>query len=175
MIETCALGALITATIVDEQNRPVAQTQSHNLMADVGLQLIAGVLNWSGARMQNGPQQLGMSSTDLAQSANSNDLYGAVGTGTNAPLSSNTQLGSEVDRATLAFAQTQGASWTWTFYMAPSSTTYVISEGGVFALANSNANSGVMLDQVLFSPTVNKGSNQGVLLTATFTVEAQGA
>jgi len=163
------IGAEFEVRVLDG-NRTVGLASGHNLMTQVGLNLVAQVFNWSGVQAENVPQQLGQPSAALSTVELTSDLYGAIGTSTTAAAATDVQLGSEVQRTIVSQASVANNVVTWLFYFPPTTTVATITEAGVFANGGPAANSGVLLDHVVFATGVNKGSNQGVLLTATFTV-----
>lgn len=79
--------------------------------------------------------------------------YIAIGTGTTAANTSNTQLGAEVSRVAFSYATTT-SSVTMTSIFAPGIGTGSITEAGIFNAASS----GTMLSRTVFDP-VNKTSS----------------
>lgn len=90
----------------------------------------------------------------------------AVGTGTTAAAASQTALVSEIARKSATYSHTAGTKiMTFQTTFNPGEATGALTEAGVF-----NASSGgIMLDRVVF-PVVNKGADDTVTATFTFTL-----
>jgi len=103
-------------------------------------------------------------------------IYGAIGIGdvyTIPPAISDTQLKQELSRTTAsasgyisAVGSNPGqAVWQFQFPINNSNTDYVLTEAGVFVLAENQANSGDMLDHAAFNPTVTWPVGQSLVLS----------
>jgi hypothetical protein len=138
-----------------------------NVMCTTGFTAIAAALVWSG--IQDQAANLGVTTATYLT-----PLYGAVGSGAGTPAKADIALFSEVARQTVgAGASTPATSsiaaeCTWLFYFAPPSSTWTITEAGVFANATSTAGSGTMLDHWAFSPSLSVPTTDSLILEASF-------
>ncbi|MEI7510601.1 MAG: hypothetical protein WCJ84_00405 [Candidatus Peregrinibacteria bacterium] len=97
--------------------------------------------------------------------------YGAVGTGSSAPASGDTQLGTEVYRATITSQSRVGNVIYNTLFIGLSSANgYTISEFGLFSgSASGTANSGTIFSRILVSPTFSKTSAKTMTIDTSHT------
>ena len=141
-----------------------------NIMCVNGLsQLIQSVL-WSSIADQN---------TNMGQPYTASymyPIYGAVGTGTTAVTSNDTQLTTEAARAICASAGVTNASVStdpevvWSFLFGAPGSALTIAEAGVFLCATSTTNNGLLLDHALITPTVAQSTSQLLTLTVVITM-----
>lgn len=89
--------------------------------------------------------------------------YGAVGTGTNSPASSDTQLQTELERVTVYDNSRSANVLTVTFYYDETQANGSIKEFGVVAGGTSTANTGTLCDRV--SIDITKTSLNTLLIT----------
>ncbi len=162
------LSGRLRLTIVDPEGRPVRSAETSNLMCSAGLTVLAQTINWSGIADEN--QQMGspFSYVDLTP------IYGALGTGTAQPASSDVALGNEGARAVVAMAATvpSPAQFMWQFFFSTVQSAVTWTEAGVFVQASAASGAGSLLDHALFQTAVTQGAGQGALLQATFTLVA---
>lgn len=140
-----------------------------NITCTAGLTAFAAALVWSGIEDQ--ASALGVtSSTYLAP------LYGAVGSGTGTVAASDTALFSELGRETVGAGASSpatpslAATATWLFYFPSPSSTWTVTEAGVFSNATSTAGSGTLLDHYLLSSSVTVASPNTCLLQVALSV-----
>ncbi len=137
--------------------------EGDNVMCTVGYGALAAALVWSG--LQDQAANLGVTSPTYLT-----PLYGAVGSGTGTPSTSDTALFAELGRQTVGAGGTNPASSsiaayaTWLFYFTSPATTWTVAEAGLFAGASSTANSGTMIDHWSFSPTLTVPTTDSLLL-----------
>jgi len=128
-------------------NGEVEVTHKDNLIVDVGFDFIADCIGKSSGR----PAIM---------------KYVGIGSSSAAVSASNTALGSQLTRRSGAYSHTAGTkTFTIVETFPPGSGTGAIQEAGVF-----NASSGgTMFDRVTF-PVINKGSDDTLTVTFTFTM-----
>ena len=145
------------------------QHSGKNTMCIAGLTSLVSAIVWSG--IQDQAANLGVTT-----SAYLTPLYGAVGSGTGVTANTDTQLFSELGReavgagASAPATSTISAQSTWLFYFPSPATTWTITEAGVFVNASSTANSGLMLDHFVFSPTVTVPNTNTLILQTSFAI-----
>lgn len=134
--------------LVQRANGDVEVVRKDNIIVNVGFDFIADAIGLAGTGR---PAVMG---------------FIAVGTGTTAAASTETTLVTETLRKAATYAHTAGTkSFTFQATFAAGEATAALTEAGVF-----NASSlGIMLDRVVF-PVVNKGADDTVTATFTFTM-----
>lgn len=96
--------------------------------------------------------------------------YLAVGTGTNAPLSTDTQLQTELARTTVSSSSRTNSQVTLNFFYNSSTANGTITEVGAFIDGSASANSGQIWNHALFSPSITKTSAQTLTITLVSTI-----
>lgn len=100
--------------------------------------------------------------------------YGAVGTSTTTPAASDTQLGAEVYRATVASADLSGISSAIIilsfFYSSASFTNSNVNEFGTFIDGTASANTGQLGSYIKFPDTINKTALKSLTVDAQYTI-----
>lgn len=159
----------LSLTVVQPDGTVRDWREGDNIMCTVGLGAIAGALVWSG--LQDQAANLGVTTPTYLT-----PLYGAVGSGTGTVAASNTALFTELGRqivgagASTPATPTINAQCTWLFYFPSPTTTWTVTEAGVFASATSSAGSGTMLDHWAFSPTLTVPTTDTLILQASFSI-----
>lgn len=147
----------------------VDQRDGDNIMCTNGLSTLAGAIVWSG--IQDQAASIGVTTPTYLT-----PLYGAVGSGSGTPAISDTQLFSELARQTVNAGASSPATpsinalATWLFYFSSPSTTWTVTEAGVFVNSSSTVNSGTMLDHWAFSPTLTVTPTNTLILQTAFSV-----
>jgi hypothetical protein len=142
--------------------------EGDNTMCINGVSAIASALVWSG--IQDQATSLGVTSTYLTP------LYGAVGSGTGSVANTDTQLFTELGRQTVGAGAatpatpTLSAQTTWLFYFPQPASTWTVTEAGVFANASATANSGILMDHYVVSPSVTVTTANTLILQAVFSL-----
>lgn len=163
----------LSLTVLDEDERVVDHRVGDNIMCTNGLTAIANSLVWSG--IQDQAAALGVTSPTYLT-----PLWGAVGSGVGTVAASDTLLFNELGRQTVGAGASSPATptinalATWLFYFPSPSTTWTVTEAGIFANGTSNATSvataGTLLDHWSFSPSVTVSTSNTLILQATFTI-----
>lgn len=139
-----------------------------NVVCTNGYSQIAAALVWSG--IQDQAANLGITSPTYLT-----PLYGAVGSGAGTAAKSDTALFSELGRQPVGAAGSTPASSsiaaaaTWLFYFPNPTSTWTVTEAGVFAGATTTAGSGTMMDHWQFSPSVSVPTSESLILQLSFT------
>ena len=94
-------------------------------------------------------------------------IYGAVGTGTAAPASSDVKLQTEIARVALAVSSRNVSSVLFDFFFTTGEANATLTEAGLFLAASSAANAGALLSHVAISE--NKTSS--VTMTLEFSIQ----
>lgn len=137
----------VTILLQDSEGNVKQSFTKDNLIVDVGFDFIANAIGKATGR-------------PVVMS------HIAVGTGTASPAAGNTGLGAQVLRKTATYAHTDGTKvFTFTTTFNAGEATGALTEAGV---ANA-ASGGVLLDRVTF-PVVNKGADDVMTVTFTFTM-----
>jgi len=146
--ETLKATGQVAIVLMDGDGNVKERRQIENLVVNVGKNYIA-------SRMANASKAV-MS-------------HMAIGTGAAAPALGNTQLGSEIARASLAVSggSVTDNTVTYSATFAAGVGTGAITEAGLFNA--SGANAGDMLARVSF-PVINKGANDQIAITWTVTI-----
>ncbi len=160
----------VIACVFEPDGTLASRTESDNVVCTGAYTAMASAFNWAGT--QDVASLTGLSGSYLTP------IFGAVGISGTAPTSSDTQLGSEVNRVTVASAGNSGSSWAWVFQFGAPGTGYTIQEAGVFVsytangvpqnTATSATNSGVLFDHTTFAG-ISWGTAQSLTLQFTFT------
>jgi hypothetical protein len=163
----------LSLTVLDEQENVVDYREGDNVMCTNGLTVIANALVWSG--IQDQAASLGVTTPTYLT-----PLWGAVGSGVGTVAASDTLLFNELGRQTVgAGASTPAtasisAQATWLFYFPSPTTTWTVTEAGVFANGSSIpatvASAGTLLDHWAFMPSVTVTSVNTLILQATFNI-----
>jgi hypothetical protein len=161
--DTAGLIGIITLEVRDEAGELVDRRECHNLITSAGLTAFASALNWSGITDQ--APNMGVDSPYLLS-----PLYGAVGTGTTAPATTDTTLGAELDRNVVSGSAAANGQLTWSFFFGSSQAVGTIAEAGVFGGASVDTDAGILLDHVLIAPPVTKTNTQTMTMQAIFTL-----
>jgi hypothetical protein len=142
--------------------------EGDNTICVNGVSAIAAAIVWSG--LQDQAANLGVTSTYLTP------LYGAVGSGTGSVANTDTQLFTELGRQTVGAGAASPATtsisgqFTWLFYFAQPTSTWTVTEAGVFANASATANSGILMDHYVVSPSVTVTTSNTLILQAVFSL-----
>ncbi len=94
-------------------------------------------------------------------------IYGAVGTGTAAPASTDIQLQTEIARVALAVSSRNVSTVLFDFFFTTGEANVALTEAGLFLAASSAANAGALLSHVAISE--NKTSS--VTMTLEFSIQ----
>lgn len=138
-------GAL--TLVLDREDGTQEVIHKDNIIVNVGFDLICDALGKSASR----PNVIS---------------HIAVGTGAVAAAAGDTALGAESARVAATYAHTAGTKvFTMTATFGAGVATAALTEAGVFNAASA----GTMLDRVVF-PVVNKGANDTLTATFTFTL-----
>ena len=157
------LRGRLSATVIRPDGTIRDHREGWNVVCTAGYTAIAAALVWSG--IQDQAANLGVTSPTWLS-----PLYGALGSGSGTPASSDTALFSELGRQTVGAGAPSpatpsvAAEATWLFYFPQPPTTWAITEAGAFANATSTAGSGTLLDHWAFSPTITCPVTDTVLL-----------
>lgn len=144
MYDSDILGALYTHT-------PDDTAENHNVMCYSGLSQMVSAINWAAIQDQNNNMGSPFSTTYMTP------MYGAVGTGSPSPSFADVKLQTEYARNVVSSAGiTNGTSGfnpsvIWLFLLSPPAVQQTITEAGVFLVASSTVNSGLMLDHSVFT------------------------
>lgn len=147
----------------------VDQREGDNIVCTSGLTTLAGAIVWSG--IQDQAANIGVTSPTYLT-----PLYGAVGSGSGTPAVSDTQLFSELARQTVNAGASSPATSsinalaTWLFYFSSPTTTWTVTEAGVFVNATSTINTGTLFDHWAFSPTLTVTPTNTLILQTAFSV-----
>lgn len=159
----------LSVTVLDEDDNAVDYREGDNVTCIGGLTAIAAALVWSGIEDQ--AANLGVTTATYLT-----PLYGAVGSGAGTPANTDTQLFSELGRTTVSAGAsspattTVNALTTWQFYFPQPTSTWTVTEAGVFANATSATNAGTMLDHWAFSPSITVPTTNTLLLQVSFSI-----
>lgn len=164
LVVVVPVGVEFLVQLLSPDRQVIDERRTHNLMMTNGFNLFAAALAWSMTQDINGA--LGNPLTPTAMTP----LYGAVGTGTGVPASSDTQLGSELSRAQASAVVVTGATVTWYFEWGLTQANGIISEVGLFGQASGGANTGTLLDHAAIDPALNKTNTTLLVYQATLTV-----
>lgn len=163
LTETMTIRGHLTLTVLGADGAVQDTRCGENVMCTTGYSALAAALVWAG--MQDQAANLGVTTaTDLTP------LWGAIGSGTGIPAKADTALFFELARQTVgAGASTPATSSvaaqaTWLFYFAPPSSTWTVTEAGVFAGGTSTAGTGSMVDHWAFSPSVSVSTSNSLIL-----------
>lgn len=143
--------------------------EGDNITCTNGLTTIASALVWSG--IQDQAANLGVTSASYLT-----PLYGAIGSGSGTVAAADTALFSEINRQAVgAGASTPAtplisAQATWLFYFPSPTSTWTVTEAGLFANATSGSGTGTMLDHWAFTPTVSVPPGDTLILQASFAI-----
>lgn len=168
-----SLHGRLSLTVFGPDGSVRDRREGDNTMCTAGLSVLASALVWSG--IQDQAANLGVTEATYLT-----PLWGAVGSGTGTAAPSDVQLFNELSRQTVgAGASTPAtpsiaAGVTWLFYFPSPSTTWTVTEAGVFANgSSSNLNTqtaGTLIDHWVFSPSVTVSTTDTLVLQANFTV-----
>jgi hypothetical protein len=163
----------LTLTVLDEHGQVVDRREGDNKMCTAGLSALAAALVWAG--IQDQAASLGVTSGTYLT-----PLYGAVGSGTGTVSASDTALFSELGRQTVGAGASSpatssiNAQFTWLFYFPNPTSTWTVTEAGVFCNGSSNAGSvataGVLLDHWSFSSPLTVTTANTLILQAGFSI-----
>jgi hypothetical protein len=155
-------------TVVGADGRVRDRREGENVVCTTGYSQIAAALVWAG--IQDQAVNLGTTTPTYLT-----PLYGAVGSGAGTPAKADTQLFTELGRESVGAAgstpasSTVAAAATWLFYFPNPTSTWTVTEAGVFAGAASAANSGTMMDHWAFSPSVPVPTSDSLILQLSLT------
>lgn len=124
---------------------------SDNLVCDRGKNIVA-------ARLNNETTYTGIIN------------YLGVGTGTTTPLSTDTQLQTELARTTVSSSSRSNSQTTLGFFFNSSTANGTITEVGAFIDGSASANSGQIWNHALFSPSITKTSAETLTITLVTTI-----
>jgi hypothetical protein len=163
----------LSLTVYGPDGRVRDHREGDNVMCTNGLSALAAALVWAG--IQDQAANLGVTSGTYLT-----PLYGAVGSGTGTVSASDTALFSELGRQTVGAGASSPATATinsqatWLFYFPSPSSTWTVTEAGVFCNGSSNAGSvataGTLLDHWAFSPSLTVPTTDTLVLQAAFSV-----
>ena len=156
-----------TLETFDGNNR-TARWETDNTVCIAGLTDVAGALSYLG--VQDIADEIGTSPYVITP------IYGALGTGdvtTNPPSVSDIQLVNEITRTTATasgFVPALGANpgqavWQFQFPINNSGADYVLTEAGVFTLAEDITINGDLLDHAAFNPLATLPAGQSLILS----------
>jgi hypothetical protein len=145
---------------VFEDGREVARGEGDNLLTSAGYAVLIAAMFWTCIVDQNA--QMGLMLTPQYAFP----IYGAVGSGSTAPASSDTTLTSELARSVVYTGSYTATTFTVNFFYGTTGS-WTITEAGVFLNATSTANTGFLFDHALVSPSVTKTSTQTCTLSLT--------
>jgi hypothetical protein len=140
-----------------------------NVICTTGLTALAAALVWSGIEDQ--AAALGVTTPTYLT-----PLYGAVGDGAGTPAASDSALFNELSRQPVGsggYAPASSgipSSVTWQFYFPSPSSTWTLTEAGLFTAATADSGSGSMLDHLAFTPSLTVPTTDTLILQATFTL-----
>jgi len=145
--------------------------EGDNVVTTNGTTVLVNSIIWSG--IQDQASNLGVTTPTYLT-----PLWGAVGSGAGTVSASDTLLFSELGRVTVGAGAsvpatpTLPAQFTWLFYFPNPTTTWTITEAGVFANGTSSnatvATAGTLMDHWAFTPTVTVPTTDTAILQATF-------
>jgi|ERR1035437_272719 hypothetical protein len=154
---------------VHENGRLVDERVTPNLMCSAGYYQLVACSAWSVAEDQSAAMGTPTPIQVLYP------CYGAVGSASPTPLSTDVQLGAELGRAVVTESNYSGNQMTIMFFYPTSSSPWVMTECGVFVssgaangTATTAANTGLLLNHAVFAG-VTKTAAQTATLLATFT------
>lgn len=163
----------LSLTVLDEAGAVVDRRDGSNVMCTNGLSAIAAALVWAG--IQDQATSLGVTAPTYLT-----PLYGAVGSGSGTVSASDTLLFAELGRQTVGAGASSpatssiSAQATWLFYFPNPTSTWTVTEAGVFAngsaSASSVASAGVLLDHWAFSPALTVTTANTLILQASFSI-----
>ena len=163
------LHARITVAAVRPDGSIREACAGDNVTCVNGLTMFAAALVWSGIEDQ--AAALGVTSpTYLAP------LFGAVGSGTGTAANTDVALFSELGRQTVGAGASSPATpsvnalTTWLFYFPSPSTSWTITEAGVFGQATSAPGSGTLLDHYVLGTPVTVTSPDTAILQVALSV-----
>ena len=159
-------GKLIIETFQDASL--IKKYEADNTICIAGLSDVAAAISYLG--VQDIAADIGTSSVLITP------IYGAIGIGNviaTPPAITDTQLLSEISRSTASasgYSPAIGSNpaqaiWQFEFPINNSGTDYVLTEAGVFVLANTDTNSGDMFDHAAFVPTITWAAGQSLILS----------
>jgi hypothetical protein len=174
VIEAPAAGLLavhgrLSLTVVDEHGHTIDHREGDNTMCTNGLTVLAQALVWSG--IQDQAASLGVTTPTYLT-----PLYGAVGSGAGTPAKSDTALFSELSRQSIGDGASSPATPTinaqavWLFYFPAPSSSWTVTEAGVFAQASPTTGSGILVDHWAFTPSITVTAPNTLILQAAFSV-----
>jgi hypothetical protein len=159
-----------TGALLDPPSQAVrARESGGNVMCTAGLSLIASALVWSGIE----DQAAGLGVSTPAYLA---PLYGAAGGGSGTANPSDTALFSEIARSTAGAGASSPATSgisavaAYLFFFPPPSSSWTVTEAGVFGQATADSGSGVLLDHYVLSSPVVVTSPDSCLIQVSFAV-----
>lgn len=145
--------------------------EGDNIVTTNGTTALVNSIIWSG--IQDQASNLGVTTPTYLT-----PLWGAVGSGVGTVAASDTLLFSELGRVTVGAGAsvpatpTLPAQFTWLFYFPNPTSTWTITEAGVFANGTSSnatvALAGTLMDHWAFTPTVTVPVTDTAILQATF-------
>lgn len=163
----------LSLTVVKPDGTIRDRREGDNIMCTAGKTALAGALVWSG--IQDQASNLGVTSPTYLT-----PLWGAVGSGAGTVAASDTLLFSELSRQTVgagAFSPATAsisAQITWLFYFPQPTSTWTVTEAGVFANGSSDpstvATAGALIDHWAFSPSIVVPVTDTLILQATFSI-----
>jgi hypothetical protein len=163
----------LSLTVLDEDENIVDFREGDNIMCTNGLTAIVNSLVWSG--IQDQANSLGVTTPTYLT-----PLWGAVGSGVGTVAASDTLLFSELGRQSIGAGASTPATPTinaqliWLFYFPSPTSTWTVTEAGVFANGTSSnaslAQAGVLLDHWAFTPSISVSTSNTLILQATFTL-----
>lgn len=169
LTSSLAIHGHLSLTVLRPDGSIRDQRHGDNIMCTNGLTALAGALVWSG--IQDQAANLGVTTPTYLT-----PLYGAVGSGTGTVAASDTALFTELSRQTVSAGASSpatgsvNAQTTWLFYFPQPTSTWTVTEAGVFAGATSTAGSGTLIDHWAFSPTLTVPTTDTLILQASFAV-----
>lgn len=149
--------------VLDRHGVVVDEREGDNVICTAGYTILAAAMAWSG--VQDQAANLGLTSPTYLT-----PLFGAVGSGAGTPAKSDTQLFAELGRQTVGgpaaspATPSVAAESSWLFYFPTPTSTWTVSEAGLFAQATSAANSGILVDHWAFSPAVSVPTTNSLIL-----------
>lgn len=141
--------------------------EGDNVMCTAGFTALAAALVWSG--LQDQAANLGVQSPTFLT-----PLWGAVGSGAGSVAKTDTALFAELARQIVGGGASSPATGsiaaeaTWLFYFPQPTSTWTVTEAGLFAGGTSSAGSGALLDHWAFSTPVTVPTADTLILQVSF-------
>lgn len=156
-------AGLLSLTVFDQDGALLDRREGYNVVTVSGYTLLAQALVWSG--VQDQAATLGLTTPTFLT-----PLYGAVGNGSGTPTLTDGSLFAELARESVGGGAASPATSSiaaqavFSFYFPNPSTSWSVTEAGLFGNATSAANSGTLVDHWQFSPAISVPTTATLLL-----------